>query len=530
MIHIHSLIPVLVALALLFSSNSAQAQTIRTNRAQRSTVRVFAVRGVDVIEVASRTHKRKRPFGIPRAGHGSGLLVSNDGLILTAKHVIAGARLLAIRAPGHDRAYSAKVVYVHPELDFAFVVSNGLFADHIRMPAHAPSMAMGDPAVAIGYPLDSREELPTQMSGSVAGLTQDRHYKLSMALNPGNSGGPVFSGDNRLLGIAIKTVDPRRGAQGLSIAVPLSPILSAYAEVSERYQEQRDDFEHNSIADLTSELVMAGAQGLQNEVSKLAVGPTRTKIYNAIEQAAAKTSHPDVQALLAAYFFDLAGALLEHHGVFEVASMKPGKERDDAAKALKLSIALAKKAVKADPGVKKRSPFISVLLRAAAAPVSPTPRPGPGYNDRGPRPSRPRYIDYTDGDPVPEGYKQDTKVRSGLVIGGAVTLGVTWGITAIAGGVMSSSDKTGNTDRFIPLFFPAIGPFIAISTLNAESAGLAVLLIDGVVQTGGLAMFVAGLAAPKHVLRRTTVAGIDLQFVPWLMPQQHYGLGVSGAY
>lgn len=522
----------LVALMpLLLLATPVRAQTIQTNRAQRSTVRVFAVRGVDVVQMPSKTRKKKRPFGVPRAGHGSGLLVSPDGLVLTAKHVVAGARLLAIRAPGHERAYNARVIYTHPTHDFAFLVSDGLFADHIPLPDASPTMAMGDGAVAIGYPLDSGEELPTQSSGSVAGLTRDRHYKLSMALNPGNSGGPVFTGKDNLFGIAIKTTDPRQGAQGLSIAVPLEPILAGYVEVKHEYKKLRDHFEDNSIADLTAELVMAGSEGLYDEVRRLAVGPTRTKIYNAIEAAADKTNHPDVQALLAAYFFDLAGALLEHHGAYEVSEMKPGKPRDDAAKAVKLSIALANKAVKSDPSVSKRSPFINVLLRAANAPAQPAPPPPPpaGYAYRhGPDFGRPKYIDYTEGDPIPDGYVRDTRIRTGMVIGGIVTFAVLWGITAASGGILSAADEL-NSDDYVPLYIPAVGPFIAVETMGAEDAGVALLIIDGVVQTGMLAMFVAGLAAQKDVLRRT------VRLTPLIAPgfasgHGQYGLGLSGSF
>ena len=508
------------------------AQTIQTNRAQRSTVRVFAVRGVDVVQIPSKTSRERRPFGVPRAGHGSGLLVTNDGLVITAKHVVEGATLLAIRAPGHERAYSARVIYEHPTLDFAFVVSAGLFADHISLPDRSPSMAMGDAAVAIGYPLDSGEELPTQMSGSVAGLTRDRHYKLSMALNPGNSGGPVFTNTDELFGIAIKTTDPRRGAQGLSIAVPMEPILEAFSQVKKTYKSQRDKFEDNSIADLAAELVMAGADGLFDEVTKLAVGPTRTKIYNAIEQASDQTDHPDVQALLAAYFFDLAGALLEHNGVYDVGDMPAGKARNDASKAIKLSVSLAKKAVKADPSVKKRSPFISVLLRAAKAPSG---GPAPSYS-YGPSDyfGKPKYLPYTDGDPVPDGYVKDTRVRAGLVIGGAVLFAVTYGMTAASGGILSSAEEASivgeepDTEQFVPLYIPVAGPFIAIDSMEAEGAGVALLIVDGVAQTAGLAMFIAGLAAQEDVLKRTSA--LDLRFTPVVMPNQQYGIGLSGRF
>src|SRR5690606_19905543 len=127
-------------------------------------------------------------------------------------------------------------------------------------------------------------------------------------------------------------------------------------------------------------------------------------------------------------------------------------------------------AVDADPTLKQRSPFIGVLLRAASAPSSPPPPSPPPYTYRtGEDYSRPKYLDYVEGDPIPDGYELDTKVRTGLVVGGAVTLGALWGITAIAGGVGASieGDVGGDTDQFIPLYIPVAGPFIAIDTMDA---------------------------------------------------------------
>jgi hypothetical protein len=531
-----------VAFLALLLVDEASAQSIKTNRAQRSTVRVFAIQGVDVVQVPSKTRKSKRPFGLPRAGHGSGMLVTADGLVLTARHVVEGATMLAVRAPGHERAYGARVVYIDPELDVAFIAADGQFADHVALPDVATAPAMGDAAVAIGYPLDSREELPTQMNGSVAGLTREKLYKLSMALNPGNSGGPVFAESGALLGVAIKTADPRQGAQGLSIAVPVEPIIAIYQEhVASSYRSAGAEVMDSSIADLTAMLVMAGSEGFHDEVSQLATGPTRTDLYDAMEEASRRTKHPDVLALLAAYFFDLAGAVLEHHGAFDVAEMPAGKPRQDAARAVKLSVSLAERAVKLDASVKKRSPFISILLKAAHTPMAPPPA-APGYV-YGPAADGygPDYIAYEEGDPIPPGYVRDTRIRKGLVIGGAVTFGTLWLASVVAAATLTANEEQQRTtfdgegnlvevevDDYIPLYIPIAGPFITIATADAEVAGAVPLVIDGVAQVGGLAMLIAGLAARQDVLRRS-VGEATIELTPVAMPGR-FGLGLSGSF
>jgi hypothetical protein len=534
-----------LALLALLLVGEAAAQTIKTNRAQRSTVRVFAIQGVDVVQAPSKTRKKKRPFGLPRAGHGSGMLVTPDGLVLTARHVVENATMLAVRAPGHEKAYGARVIYIDPELDIAFIKADGQFADHVALPDSATAPAMGDPALAIGYPLDSRDELPTQMNGSVAGLTRDKLYKLSMALNPGNSGGPVFADTGAFLGVAIKTADPRQGAQGLSIAVPLEPILVTYRDhVKDTYASEQGEVIDPSVADLTAMLVMAGAEGLYDEVNSLATGPTRTDLYDAMEEASRKTKSADVLALLAAYFFDLAGAVLEHNGAYDVAEMPPGKARNDAARAVKLSVSLAERAVKLDADVKRRSPFISILLKAAHAKPR-MPEAPPGYF----RPTSDYYgpstIAYEEGDPIPPGYVHDTRIRKGLVIGGSVTFGACWLASVVAAASLTASEETsgatfdeeGNlvekeVDDYIPLYIPLAGPFITIATADAEVSGAVPLIIDGIAQAGGVAMLIAGLAAQEDVLRHVPGAGAEgptFTVTPIALPG-HFGLGVVGSF
>ena len=81
----------------------------------RATVRVFAVHGVTSERVRSRSGV-DRLLAVPEAAHGSGLLISEDGVVLTAHHVIEDARLLAVWVPGESRAYPASLVYADGKL------------------------------------------------------------------------------------------------------------------------------------------------------------------------------------------------------------------------------------------------------------------------------------------------------------------------------------------------------------------------------------------------------------------------------
>src|SRR5690606_30864793 len=75
----------------------------------RATVRVFAARSVRMKWLAGSRYQR--PIALPESSHGSGVVVSADGVILTAQHVVEGARQVSVRLPGEGGALPASVVY-----------------------------------------------------------------------------------------------------------------------------------------------------------------------------------------------------------------------------------------------------------------------------------------------------------------------------------------------------------------------------------------------------------------------------------
>lgn len=135
----------------------------------------------------------------------------------------------------------------------------------------------------------------------------------------------------------------------------------------------------------------------------------------------------------------------------------------------------------------------------------------------------PQELPYSEGDPVPYGYHPDTQIRKGLVIGGAVTLGSLYLLSA---SIASVADDVSTTDEFTPLYFPVVGPFITIGTADAEGSGTFILLVDGVGQSAGLAMLIAGLASPRSVLVRNDLAEVRLS--PVIVGDGQLGIGLAG--
>lgn len=104
--------------------------------------------------------------------------------------------------------------------------------------------------------------------------------------------------------------------------------------------------------------------------------------------------------------------------------------------------------------------------------------------------------------------RYDLKPRYGLIAGGASLLGVTWLATALAGVVVSATNdictiETGSacTTSAWPLFLPVLGPFIQLGYLQGQGLSTArgLLVFDGLLQAGGLAMIIAGAVARRQV-------------------------------
>lgn len=160
----------------------------------------------------------------------------------------------------------------------------------------------------------------------------------------------------------------------------------------------------------------------------------------------------------------------------------------------------------------------------------------PSYVPQSVAMSGPRVIrDWNEGEPIPPGYHESTRIRKGLVIGGAVTFGVMYLFTAfgatIADGACAGTCSVGS------LFVPVVGPFIYMGTKGNTALDNFWLGFDGVVQAGGLAMFIIGLAAPSTVLVRNDLGTtatpkapkLALTPVPLISPTAQ-GLGLLGTF
>lgn len=182
--------------------------------------------------------------------------------------------------------------------------------------------------------------------------------------------------------------------------------------------------------------------------------------------------------------------------------------------------------------------IVGLLGLAAAAALTLAPSDAhaqyDGYGHRGPR-----RVYWEPGDPVPRGYRAVPRIRTGLVVAGAVTFGVTYLTTALIGAAVNDvSLATGGTGRSAKLLLiPLFGPFTLLgSTISAT--GQFGLVLDGLVQAAGIGMFVTGLAWPKMTLvpagyaenKADAPPKLELSVQPMSMGLAGNGLGFTGKF
>jgi serine protease Do len=163
-----------------------------------------------------------------RHGQGSGFIVSSDGLILTNAHVVGGADEITVKLVDR-REFDAKLVGIDKQTDVAV-----LRIDAQNLPAvkigEANDLKVGEWVVAIGSPFGFEN---TVTSGIVSGKSRslpDGTYvpfiQTDVAVNPGNSGGPLFNMKGEVVGINSQIFSRTGGYMGLSFAIPIDVAMN----------------------------------------------------------------------------------------------------------------------------------------------------------------------------------------------------------------------------------------------------------------------------------------------------------------
>jgi serine protease Do len=178
---------------------------------------------------------------IPRQGMGSGFIVEPDGVILTNAHVVAGAEEVRVRLTDR-REFKGKVVGVDKPTDIAVIKidAKGLSAVKLGDPR---SIKVGEWVVAIGSPFGFENTVTAGIVSATSRSLPDGTYvpfiQTDAAVNPGNSGGPLFNMKGEVIGINSQIYSRTGGYQGLAFAIPVDVAANVKTQLVQHGKVER---------------------------------------------------------------------------------------------------------------------------------------------------------------------------------------------------------------------------------------------------------------------------------------------------
>jgi len=171
--------------------------------------RISANKLVDQINKTSSEAKKTKPTKETNLSFGTGFIVSSDGIILTACHVINNCKNILIHQA--DGSLPAQIVVKDEKNDIAILKADGL-ASKTYLSFSKTEPKQGDKISTFGFPHSNIEGRDCKYSSgeisSLIGLGSDKRYmRLNLQVSPGNSGGPLLDASNQIIGILTAKLD-----------------------------------------------------------------------------------------------------------------------------------------------------------------------------------------------------------------------------------------------------------------------------------------------------------------------------------
>ncbi len=171
-------------------------------------------------------------------GLGSGVVVSEDGIVLTNHHVIAHAEQIRVQL-ADKRVFDAKIVGSDPKSDLAVLKLEGDVRGLQALPlGDSARLRLGDVVLAVGNPFGVGQTITMGIVSAkgradVGIVDYEDFIQTDAAINPGNSGGALVDMEGRLVGINTAILSRSGGYQGIGFAVPSNmakPIMTSLVE------------------------------------------------------------------------------------------------------------------------------------------------------------------------------------------------------------------------------------------------------------------------------------------------------------
>lgn len=169
------------------------------------------------------------------AGFGSGFIISDDGYIITNAHVVDNATEITVGL-NDRREFLAELIGSDPGSDIALLKLEAESLPAVTI-GDSDSLRVGEWVLAIGSPFGFEHTATQGIVSALARSLPDDTYvpfiQTDVAVNPGNSGGPLFNTDGEVVGVNSQIYSRSGGYQGLSFAIPINVAMSIADQLRE---------------------------------------------------------------------------------------------------------------------------------------------------------------------------------------------------------------------------------------------------------------------------------------------------------
>ena len=173
---------------------------------------------------------------MPSQGMGSGFIISADGLVLTNAHVVDGATEVTVKLADR-REFQAKVVGIDKLTDTAVLKIEATQLPTVKLGKPADAR-VGEWVMAIGSPFGFENSVTAGIISAKSRSLPEEGYvpfiQTDVAVNPGNSGGPLLNTRGEVIGINSQIYSRSGGYQGLSFAIPIDVALNVEKQLVEK--------------------------------------------------------------------------------------------------------------------------------------------------------------------------------------------------------------------------------------------------------------------------------------------------------
>jgi serine protease Do len=166
--------------------------------------------------------------GQPRAGMASGFIISADGYILTNAHVVADFDEVTVRLADVKREFKAKVIGLDKRTDVALIKVDAKDLPVVKL-GDSSQVEPGQWVAAIGSPFGFSNTITAGIVSATRRALPDETFvpfiQTDVAVNPGNSGGPLINLKGEVIGINSQIYSRTGGYMGVSFAIPIEVAL-----------------------------------------------------------------------------------------------------------------------------------------------------------------------------------------------------------------------------------------------------------------------------------------------------------------